>query len=199
MALCENYVSHLSLWSELRELNIFYGRRKQLLVTENDVNKLSLSVAAHWAPRSVRLHCSDSLCLHDYWKVSLLHGASRITSSCSGPCSLFYTNVLTNYAVIVSRLSIKIWHWRALWKHWIGVQGKEAKTCKNQKTAFHPTNSQNTTLCFSLTTYNPLAFKTGIASLHLASETSFFFIIQVFLLQEYFNNWALEAQKRAGV
>lgn len=110
IALCENYISHASLWSELRGFLLFFfiflvEEQRQTVVTKKDVNKLSLSVVVHWVPHSVGLHCSDSVCLHDYWKVSLLHGANRITLFCSGIASSLYTNLHTNYTVIVSRYS----------------------------------------------------------------------------------------------
>lgn len=92
--------------------------QRQTGVTERDVNKFSLSGAAHWVTPSVRLHRCDSVCLHDYWKVSLLRGANRITLFYSGPCSSLS---LTNYTVIVSRRCIKIWHWQAFWKRCIGI------------------------------------------------------------------------------
>lgn len=86
------------------------AKQRQKLATENNMNKLSLSAVLHWVAHSGGLCCSDSLCLHDYWKVSLLRRANRITLSCSDPCSSSYTNLLVNYTVIASRHPIKIWH-----------------------------------------------------------------------------------------
>lgn len=59
--------------------------QRQTVLTKRDVSKFSLSVVVHWVPHSVGLHCSDSVCLPDYLKVSLLHRASRIILCCSGP------------------------------------------------------------------------------------------------------------------
>lgn len=65
--------------------------QRQTVVTEKDVSKLSLSVVVHWVPHSVELHCSDSVCLPDYLKVSLLQRANRITLLCSVPLFLCST------------------------------------------------------------------------------------------------------------
>lgn len=51
---------------------------------------------------------SDSVCLPDYLKVSLLHRANRSTLFCPGPCALLYTTVLTNYRVIVPSHSVRL-------------------------------------------------------------------------------------------
>lgn len=80
----KNYISHAPLWFWWRPWKVLLSRgsgevlvKEQTLFAEHDVNKLSVVVL--WVPHCVGLHCSDSLCLHDYWKVTILQRADRIT------------------------------------------------------------------------------------------------------------------------
>lgn len=164
-ALKNNYITHAPLWSKPWKVLLSRGWgegeflvKEQTQFAENDVNKLSVVVL--WVPHSVGLHCSDSLCLHDYRKVTILQRADRI--------ALFRTSFFT-----LQQLDRK-WCCNSLKPFNHTPKSTSFSKYHMDFLSLQEAENEILTECFSKGSILCFFFWTGIPLLHSASQTSIF-------------------------